>query len=339
MRIRPILGGVVLLLVLVFCGQGLGQEAGNHAVRIGHAQKNWVVQVDLPGFETRQDLTKPDGRRYFYATNPHTGVNFSVTIEVTPHHLTGQDCRHDIWGPPRRNTNIPYTDIQLSERGDWALVEAMVPKVEGHNLDQKNILAYLGKDDACVDVHLSKVRFKASDQELFTTILNSLKVVEGVAASPSEANSANWELMREGSRHYLARHYQDAIAPYQKALDLEKQSPQLSSTMFRVLVDNLGMSYGITGDLARARETFEYGLTKDPTYPLFYYNLACAAAEAGDLKAAGNYLKKAFEYRENVIPGETMPDPRKDDSFTPHLKNKEFRELLNSLMSSSTPKP
>ena len=75
-----------------------------------------------------------------------------------------------------------------------------------------------------------------------------------------------------------------------------------------MLVDNLGMSYGITGDLQKAKETFDYGVSKDPTYPLFYYNLACTYAEMNDTAKAGAYLEKAFDYKANVLPGETMPD-------------------------------
>ena len=58
---------------------------------------------------------------------------------------------------------------------------------------------------------------------------------------------------------------------------------KLDKTLWYVLIDNLGMSYGITGDLQEAKETFDYGVSKDPTYPLFYYNLACTYAEMNDV--------------------------------------------------------
>jgi tetratricopeptide (TPR) repeat protein len=98
-----------------------------------------------------------------------------------------------------------------------------------------------------------------------------------------------------------------------------------------VLVDNLGMSYGITGDLNKAKETFDYGISKDPSYPMFYYNLACTYAEMNQPDTATGYLKKAFEYKSNVLPGAEMPDPRVDNSFKKLMKNREFRELAESL--------
>ena len=101
-----------------------------------------------------------------------------------------------------------------------------------------------------------------------------------------------------------------------------------------MVIDNLGMSYALTGDLQRAKETFEYGVSKDLSYPLFYYNLACTYAELDDVPQATTYLKKAPEYKANVLPGEGMPDPASDDSFKKLRKNKEFRELSDALSQS-----
>jgi tetratricopeptide (TPR) repeat protein len=91
------------------------------------------------------------------------------------------------------------------------------------------------------------------------------------------------------------------------------------------------MSYGLSGDLQRAKETFDYGVSRDPAYPLFYYNLACTFAEMNDLQTSLTYLKKAFEHRDNVVAGETMPDPRKDDSFKRFRTNEIFKQTVDAL--------
>ena len=132
----------------------------------------------------------------------------------------------------------------------------------------------------------------------------------------------------------LAPSYSSRQVPYSQALEFEKADPKLGKPLWYALIDNLGMSYGITGDLQKARETFEYGASKDPTYPLFYYNLACTYAEMHDGARAESYLKKAFDNKANVLPGETMPDPRTDDSFTDLMKDKEFRDLAEGLTKS-----
>jgi len=145
----------------------------------------------------------------------------------------------------------------------------------------------------------------------------------------------SFELLQQASRLYLQHDYKGAIGPYSQALELEKVNAKLDKTLWYVLIDNLGMSYGITRDLQEAKETFNYGVSKDPTYPLFYYNLACTYAEMNDVANASSYLKKAFEYKANTLPGERMPDPRTDDSFKKLMKNKEFQELAKSLAGSS----
>ncbi|MDX6406005.1 MAG: hypothetical protein QOH70_3460 [Blastocatellia bacterium] len=139
--------------------------------------------------------------------------------------------------------------------------------------------------------------------------------------SEQKANPETMEYLRQGSAFYLEHDFKRAIPPYQKAVDLEKEKPTLDKTLWRVLVDNLGMAYGISGDLKKAKETFEYGLSKDPKYPMFHYNMACTYAEMNDVDKAIIYLKQAFEYKENMIKGEPMPDPRTDSSFERFLNN------------------
>ena len=139
------------------------------------------------------------------------------------------------------------------------------------------------------------------------------------------------QYLQEGSAHYLKHEYKEAIGLYAKALELEKKQPTLDSTLWRVLIDNLGMAYGISGDLKSAKETFEYGLSKDKTYPMFYYNLACTYAEMNDMDASIANLKLAFSYKANVIATEQMPDPATDDSFQRFLKNERFVGALREI--------
>lgn len=159
-----------------------------------------------------------------------------------------------------------------------------------------------------------------------------LTLFSAAGASPQDDTAkAAMDLMEKGSYYFLKRDYESAIPPYQKALDLEKQNRTLSKTLWKVLVDNLGMAYGISGNLDKAKETFEYGISKDPDYPLFYYLMACTYAEKEDMDKAIEYLKLAFDRSENMIPGEKIPDPAKDDSFERFMKNEKFLAALKEL--------
>ena len=149
--------------------------------------------------------------------------------------------------------------------------------------------------------------------------------------APVQDQRTVMDYLREGSAYYLKDDFKKAIGPYQKALDLEKEKPTLDKTLWKVLIDNLGMSYGITGSLKKAKETFEYGISKDPDYPLFYYNMACTYGEMDDVDKAIEYLKLAFEKKDKMIAGEKMPDPSTDSSFERFLKNEKFIKALKDI--------
>jgi tetratricopeptide (TPR) repeat protein len=139
------------------------------------------------------------------------------------------------------------------------------------------------------------------------------------------------EYVGQASRFYLQHNYPAAAERYQKALDLEKQKRTLNTTIFRVLVDNLGMSYGISGDLQKAKETFAYGIAQDPEYPLFYYNMACTYGEMGKMEESLDQLRLAYKHKANVIAGESFPDPMNDDSFRNFVKDKRFVDAVREM--------
>src|SRR2546421_863549 len=161
-----------------------------------------------------------------------------------------------------------------------------------------------------------------------------LSGVPAIAQDSSDLNKGDPEtrkLLEQGSKFFLDGDYKRAIPPYQKALDREKEISTLGETIWRVMVDNLGMAYGISGDLKKAKDTFEYGLSKDPKYPMFNYNMACTFAEMNDVDKAISYLQQAFQNKENMIKGERFPDPWTDDSFQRFMKNDKFVNALKEM--------
>ncbi len=165
----------------------------------------------------------------------------------------------------------------------------------------------------------------------------SMSVGLTVHAEPVKKNpkpsAAVMELLRQGSYYYLKDNFATAVIPYSKALEMEKANPTLDRRSWRILVDNLGMAYGISGDLKKAKETFEYGLSRDGEYPMFYYNLACAYAEMNDMENAISFLRKAYRYKNNMMAGETFPDPAVDDSFKRFMQNGRFLASLKEMQS------
>jgi len=301
----------------------VGEEPKPMSGRLSLPAKDWGVVLNLPGFAVKSVETKPDGRRYMVAENETTNVVVSLTLEEVKSGGPASSCRDSL---KNRTKNVPLKikDVRFSRSGDVDVMHYRVPELRGQSINQESMFACQFYDNSFIDLHVSKVNYVAADEQLFSDVLRSIHL--------DTVQRSSKELVEQGSRFYLQHDYKGAIGPYSHALELEKANPELEKSLWYVLVDNLGMSYGITGDLQKAKETFEYGVSKDPTYPLFHYNLACTYAEMGDAAEAGNFLKKAFEYKANFLPGESMPDPRKDDSFKKLMKNnKEFRELADTL--------
>jgi hypothetical protein len=147
-----------------------------------------------------------------------------------------------------------------------------------------------------------------------------------------KAALASNEHLRNGIQTYEAGDFKKAIPDLRQALtDLKTESGFEASHAWRVLVDDLGMAYGITGDLKNAKATFDYGVSKDPDYPLFHYNLACTFAEMNDRDHTIAELKEAFRLKDHRIPGEQMPNPGTDDSFVRFMKDKSFLSALDEI--------
>jgi tetratricopeptide (TPR) repeat protein len=152
-----------------------------------------------------------------------------------------------------------------------------------------------------------------------------------VFTSCATAQKTSMQYLEEGSVAYLAGNFKKAIPPYQKALDLEKQDRKLAKNFWYVLVDNLAIAYGVTGDIKRSMDVLDYGISKEPEYPMFYYNMACGYGEKDDEANAIKYLKLAFRYKDNMVEGEHFPDPETDSSFERLMQRKSFRSAVATM--------
>jgi hypothetical protein len=63
------------------------------------------------------------------------------------------------------------------------ILEYTIAEFKGVPVQQRNLFACLAKDDVYVDIHLSKMLFKASEEELFTTDLDSAHFVDKTSSN------------------------------------------------------------------------------------------------------------------------------------------------------------
>lgn len=134
-----------------------------------------------------------------------------------------------------------------------------------------------------------------------------------------------------GQTLFKEEKYADAVGPYDKARTLEKDGKRLSVDQHRILIDQLAMSYGISGRLNKAHGLLDEAVSQDPEYPLNYYNLACVFAEEGDESKMLANLALAFQHKDHLVTGEQMPDPRLDPSFQKYVRDAKFLKLTKAL--------
>ena len=122
-----------------------------------------------------------------------------------------------------------------------------------------------------------------------------------------------------------------AVVPYEKVRLLEKSGTKLTLTQHRILADQLAMAYGISGRTADAKALLQESVRTDPGYPLNYYNLACVSADEDDKAGVLKNLSLAFQHKDQVLPGEQMPDPVSDPSFKKYVQDADFKTLVGRL--------
>ena len=309
-------------------------------------EKGLGLSIDLTGFKKDIDQVNPDGRRNLTAVHHKTGLNVSVTLEKVPTRATAHGCIEQLQLIQKDPPVTHAQDIALNTTGAIPTLEYTLHKFRGVQLDHKHVYACLAQDNVYADIHLSKTHYTTADAPLFQSILKTIRlqpepstIIQAKLPAPPRilqiyppAPPTSRELLEIGNVLYRQNKFAQAIPPYSKAFDLETAEPQLDRTLWRALIDHLGMAYGMTGRFKEAKALFEQGIQADPAYPIFHYNLASTFAEMNELDHTIQSLKTAFRHRKNLNPGDKgMPDPRQNISFQRFMKHETFRNLVNNL--------
>jgi len=188
------------------------------------------------------------------------------------------------------------------------------------------IRAFVASGDLCGDLSFTDslpVTQETISPETIKTILTGLRFDPSAKPTFRDAfayATAEWQKEQIAGS---ARAYAEAL----KLVDSSDDPPKWR----RVTTDQLSMALGMSGDLAGSRAVNQAAIAKDPDYPLYYFNLACADAESGDATNARVHLQQAFDRRANTIKGESFPDPAADDSIQKLKSNKDFWAFVEGL--------
>lgn len=259
-----------------------------------------------------------------YDKGPDLTVSF-ILFENLSGHPTAQSCRDDIIAPiVQQNSKAVSKRIDgemKATAGETLVTTSFSVEVSpGHH--QRNLFGFAGNSTTCAEIHLSSVVETTAEEDAMQA------AVSGFAPSLNYRPTAIDDF-RIAS--LLFKNAPALAAPYYKSSLAALPSESSSLAPRRIITDQLIMSLGMSGDMKGSRSVAENAIASDPDYPINYYNLACADAEQGNVQGAKEHLKQAFDRRANVLKGESMPDPTKDDSILKLKSNTEFWAFVESL--------
>lgn len=182
---------VCVCVLMGMCAPMRAQDRkSQNSLTVSFPNKTWWVEVDSPGFAVKGKGRKPDGRYYLFAHDARSNVILSVMLEQAPEGADSSSCAAYLQSRMQSvaKLGVVPADEKTSEFNSMAVVEYMIPTVDGKAVQQKNVMACTMKEDVYVDVHLSKAQFQASDEEMLLDILNHVEVTS--ASAPVRTSAA-----------------------------------------------------------------------------------------------------------------------------------------------------
>ncbi|MGB8959593.1 MAG: hypothetical protein WCC00_11360 [Candidatus Aminicenantales bacterium] len=164
-------------------------EENIHTVAI--PGKSWSVEISLPSsFTVEEPEISSDGERAKLAgSNPSTGLQLSLFLEKAAAEGDAKVAREYYWKRMQASP-LKMEEVQFSERGGAAVLEYTVKEASQKKIDWKNMNLYLSHDGYWVDVHLSKILFRSTDQDSFDKILDSVKISSSQPDSKADVEAS-----------------------------------------------------------------------------------------------------------------------------------------------------
>jgi len=323
--------------LLAVCANSIvAQTQANGDYRLALPDHKGQLTWSLDEFKIIENSAKPNGRELGVRGRDASGqVTFLGFLFLAPEAapMTSAKCR-DAALTQEKKTNATLKvvrTLEISHPGGGlpvALVAHTTVNRDGSTTYR--VRGFVATDDICGDLEFYGSKAISDEDADLKKVFLSYRL--DPKYTPQFSDVALYAQVL-----FLHHDYRAAGPIFEKGLTMVPSdgAPFTSATVARrVMRDQAGMSYGISGDLAKSRSIFEKGIADDPGYPLNYYNLACADAGEKKLSDARLHLQQAFDRKANVNPGESMPIPTEDDSFVPYKDNREFWTFLHGLKAS-----
>lgn len=320
---------VLSLLILSVAISGWAQTKDDPATfKIALPSRPGQLRWHADGFKIVESSAKANGREIGIRGKDESGrLTFLGFLFLVPEEapLTSQKCQDEaIKMDKKGNPSLKILAASSIENPESLPTVIVNYTVRGENgTTAYRVRGFIATGDICGDLEFYSERPISGEDADLKKIFASYHFDPNYVPQFEDAFLYAQILYQ----HHMFR---PAAPIFEQALTLLKDDMD-HLTMRRVTIDQAGMAYGVSGDIPKARALFNAAIAKDPDYPMYYYNLACADAEEKDLADARLHLEQAFTRKANVIAGEKMPDPTKDDSFLPYRKNKEFWKFIETL--------
>jgi hypothetical protein len=287
------------------------------------------LHLEAPTFNIVEASAKPSGSEFgLRGQDKSASIGLLVFLFRYPEEapLTSEKCRDSIMRHAQQDESpikIESQTVLPGKNPPIALVQYSQTSSSGQ---WYRVRAFVATTDLCSDIDFSSQHSLTPDQPSIQQALAS--IVFDPDAKPSFRDVFSYATVLFD--HTMMK----AAAPvYEQSLGLLPPNDP-NSKWRRVATDQAVMAYGMAGDLEKSRALAEHAIQIDPDYPLNYYNLACADAEAGNAKQAKIHLQQAFDRKAHAIPGESLPDPTQDDSIQKLRQDKPFWNFVETLQKS-----
>jgi len=289
------------------------------------------LSLDQGDFKISELSAKPNGNEFGIRAEDGD-LHLLAFLFVWPEkpHLTAETCRDEMLqseGPQALAAAPSLASIKSATGVDIAIA-LMIPKDGKSSI----VRAFVASGDLCGDISFTEaqpVTKQMIPMEKTKSILKTLQF-------DPQAKPTFRDAFAYATVEWKKEQIKGSALAYADALKLVDTSDDPVKWR-RVTTDQLSMALGMSGDLQKSRAVNEAAIKLDPSYPLYYYDLACADAEEGKADAARVHLQQAFDRKANTLPSEHLPDPATDDSILKLKKNKEFWAFVQTLSVQSKP--
>lgn len=320
MKITILSLSLMLLFPIAF---GQNFRLARTGVHLTLPNAGWQLDIEARDFLVEDAKLDRDGN-YISCRAGGNDIIMLCYFEHAPVEGDAVACR-DYYMEKSKEAPMKVSGLRAYELGEIALFEYLVTEYNGKPVNQMNMHAYLARNGYCAEVHLSRSDYTPKAYDDLTKVIEEVRASNGI--DPAISLQFEFAIM-----YYTAEKYDSAIIEYEKVLEREKELKKYNKYFWNIAYDFLAASYRFAGNPDKAIEICQRGLKQDKKYPKFYYTIAGVYAEKGDADSMLDYIRKAYKYKNNTLPGENLPDPLEDASFQEMLKNQEIREALEKIV-------